>query len=276
MALDLLVSTVLQTDARVRCAGRAEIVRAIPIDSFFEDLDEQRRSGSGVTAGSFDWARLITEGRNARATADGGRWKIGHLALLVEKRYASGALQRFAEEIGESYASVRRYRWVAKSYDPDTRTRFSALSFSHFQAVAGLPDKLVWLARAERGSWSVDRLTRETRTSEENHSREVALDRLRTSIVAMRRTIAPASLLDDVALADAGRTWLAETLDELSEEIGRLRERVHRATRNASNPRSERVARLRKTSKRRSRNPGDPADGSRSRQTALKARAVGR
>lgn len=245
-------------------------MRVIQIDDFFEEQDEHSRS-----AAPLDWPRLVSEGRSARAAADGGRWTIGRLALFVERRYASGALQRFAEEIGESYATVRRYRWVAKAYDADARTRFSSLSFSHFQAVAGMPDKLVWLARAERGTWSVDRLTRESHSAAPTRAKKgMALDQLRSSIGGVRRSIAPAALLDDVALADAGKAWLTEALDELSEEIGRLRERVTRATKNAE-AKQERVARLRKT-KRSPRTTADPTDGSRSRQTALKARAVGR
>jgi hypothetical protein len=256
-------------------------VRAIPIDTFFEDLDEQRR-GSAVSAGSLDWARLVTEGRAARATADGGRWRIGGLALLVERRYAGGALQRFAEEIGESYGSVRRYRWVAKAYDPNARARFSTLSFSHFQAVAGLPDKLVWLERAERGTWSVDRLTRESRKAPSKATKktasipsDVALGRLRSSIDKIFELIAPASLADDVAISEAGKEWLAEALDELAEEIGRLRERVNSATRTAAAVKTTKVARIRKT-------PAPPkgkrsaTDRTKSRQTALKARAIAR
>jgi hypothetical protein len=252
-------------------------VRAIPIDSFFENLDEQRRSGSPVTAGAFEWARLVTEGRAARTAADGGRWRIGAIALLVERRYASGALQRFAAEIGESYASVRRYRWVTKAYDEKARARFSTLSFSHFQAVAGMPDKLVWLERAERGTWSVDRLTRESHAKPATLSApgEASFDRLRSSIDGIRKLIVPAALADDVTLADAGKRWLAEALDDLSEEIGRLRERVHRASRNAGAARSAKVARIRKPAKKTKRSD-PPRESSPSRATALKARAVGR
>jgi len=251
-------------------------VRAIPIDSFFEDLDEQRRSGSPATAGTIDWARLVAEGRAARTSMDNGRWRIGSIALVVERRYASGALQRFADEIGESYASVRRYRWVTKAYDPNARARFSTLSFSHFQTVAGLPDKLIWLERAERGSWSVDRLTRESHATpaKASASREVSLDRLKSSIESIRKLIAPASLADDVALAEAGKSWLADSLDDLTEELGRLRERVHRATKNAAAVRTSKVARIRKPQKAKG-GAAEPATD-RSRATALKARAIAR
>lgn len=252
-------------------------MRAIPIDAFFEDLDEQRRTGAGVSPAAFDWAKLVAEGRSARSAADGGRWRIGALALLVERRYASGALQRFADEIGESYGSVRRYRWVAKSYDANARSRFGTLSFSHFQVVAGQPDKLVWLERAERGSWSVDRLVRETRTAPASKSAPspgVTLDRLRASIESVRKIIGPATLADDVAISDAGKEWLGEAIDDLLEELGRLRERVNRATRTAPSVKQPSVARIRKQPAKPKR-PA-PAESSRSRATALKARAVGR
>jgi hypothetical protein len=256
-------------------------VRAIPIDSFFEDLDEQRRSGAGVSPAAFDWARLVAEGRAARTAADGGRWRIGGLALLVERRYASGALQRFAEEIGESYGSVRRYRWVTKSYDPNARARFGTLSFSHFQAVAGQPDKLVWLERAERGSWSVDRLVRETRSAPapakkpaQNVAPAVALGRLRSSIEGVRKVIVPASLADDIAISDAGKEWLGEAIDDLIEELGRLRERVNRATRAAS-VKQPSVARIRKQQAPKPRRT-QQQDQTPSRATALKARAIAR
>jgi hypothetical protein len=70
----------------------------------------------------------------------------------------------------------------------------------------------------------------------------------------MRRWIEPAALADDVTTATAGKAWLLEALDELTEQIGRLRQRVHQATRVASAPRP---------------------NGTR-RSNALKARAVGR
>src|SRR2546426_2550558 len=110
-----------------------------------------------------NWGRLVAEGRSARSSADAGRWRIGHLASLVVKQYGARSLQQFAEDIGETYSTVRRYRWVYKSYDPSVRFRFQRLSFSHFQVVAGLDDRVKWLERAEHGCWSVDQLATESR-----------------------------------------------------------------------------------------------------------------
>jgi hypothetical protein len=213
-------------------------VRATPIDSFFEDLEGRRAVSpdEAVNETSFDWGRIVAEGLAARAAADGGSWRIGHLALLVERRYASGALQRFAAAIGESYGTVRRYRWVAKAYDPDVRLRLPTLSFSHFQAVAGLPDRLTWLQRAARGSWSVDRLTRESRGVEPAKAKRVQtpqLERIRSSIDELRRSLAAATRVGYAALAAAGKEGLGEALDALSRDLEQLGERVRRATRAA-------------------------------------------
>jgi hypothetical protein len=252
-------------------------VRAIPIDAFLEEVEE-RRAGTAalLPPAAYDWARLVAEGRAARAAVDGGRWRIGQLALLVERRYASGALQRFAEEIGERYATVRRYRWVAKAYDAAARTRFASLSFSHFQAVAGLPDRLAWLERAERGGWSVDRLIRESRARAPAPSAggADAVERLREVLGRVARLIEPASLADDETLAEAGRAWLVDALDELAEQVARLRERVQRAVRLAEAAREPRSARPRVAPTARAARAEPARNGTRT--GALKARAVAR
>ncbi len=245
-------------------------MRAIPIDNFFEGIEGKRTlvPEEAVNEASFDWGRIVAEGRAARTAADGGSWRIGHLALLVERRYASGALQKFAEAIGESYGTVRRYRWVAKAYDVDIRLRHPSLSFSHFQAVAGLPDRLSWLQRASRGSWSVDRLTRESRngtSSKPDKARPRNLSALRTSIAGLRRSISSAASLDDAAITGEGKSWLVEALDDLLVEVEQLRERVRRATRAAEARRPLKVARERPTQTPKPKTP-----------TALKARAIGR
>jgi hypothetical protein len=246
-------------------------VRAIPIDDFFDDFDVKRLTvgDEPVSAASFDWGRIVAEGRAARTAVDGGCWRIGHLAMLVERRYASGALQRFAEAIGESYGTVRRYRWVAKAYDEHERLRFTTLSFSHFQTVAGLPDRLTWLARAERGRWSVDRLVRETRTGGSARVTKTTpqIERLRSSIDGLRRSLAPPKGFDDAAIARAGKEWLADALDDLASDVEQLRERVRRVTAAQDKRRHLRAARNGSAKTK----PAGPRAG-----TALKARAIAR
>lgn len=203
-------------------------MRAIPIDNFLEVVQEEPES-TAPGAGLPEWARLVAEARQARKAVDGGHWRIGQLATLVEKRYASGALRSFAEEIGESYPTVRRLRWVATRYTSEARMRFSALSFSHFQTVAGLPDRLAWLQRAERGSWSVDRLVRESRSARPAvaAAKEPRAARLRAPVESVRRSLERvAAQVKRRGLSRDDRQWLSRALAEVAAELEELRERL--------------------------------------------------
>ncbi|MGZ4128149.1 MAG: hypothetical protein ACXVES_07455 [Actinomycetota bacterium] len=199
-------------------------MRVMQIDEFLEMSDG---SGSGPAAvKGYDWPRLIKEGRAARLAADDGAWRIGDLAALVERRYASGALKRFAEEIGESFGSVRRFRWVAGAYDQDARARFAALSFSHFQTVASLDDRTTWLERAQRGSWSVERLATTARGSVTTPvASHVAL---RARVEATVKKIEALAATDDRTLAKAARAGLADAVEDLAANVERLRARLVR------------------------------------------------
>ena len=193
-------------------------MRVMPIDDFLEHYEET----PGGTR--YDWARLVRDGRAARAAADGGAWRIGDLASTVERRYRSGALKRFAREIGESLGTVRRYRWVAAAYDEDARSRFAPLSFSHFQAVVRLGDRLVWLERAQRGTWSVDRLVVESRGGTATSASDVA--RIARPVESALRSVLRLRAIDDRALARAARHGLSDTIDELAAEVERVRARL--------------------------------------------------
>jgi hypothetical protein len=176
------------------------------------------------------WGAIVAEGRAARAQADGGRWRIGHLADTVERRYRSGGLQRFAEDIGEAYGTVRRYRWVVNRYEPGIRFRFPVLSFSHFQAVAGLPSRVHWLERAELGAWSVDRLIRESRSVGEAAGPQ-AVARLRGALGGVARGLDALGGMDDRALRAAGEAWLSEALQEVRERVAAVQTRLAQVSR---------------------------------------------
>jgi hypothetical protein len=176
-----------------------------------------------------DWGRLVAEGRAARASADAGRWRIGRLASLVAKQYGGRSLQAFADDIGETYPTVRRYRWVFTRYEPTVRFRFQQLSFSHFQAVAGLPDRTKWLERADGGCWSVDELVRQSRAAAARSARTSAptpaMTDPRAPIREARSHLKGLAKLDDTDMAKAS-TWLEPLLDDLAAEIDRLRSRI--------------------------------------------------
>lgn len=211
-------------------------MRVMQIDEFLEDHDERRTPAvvpttSPIDGRSYDWSRIVSEGKAARAAADGGAWHIGTLALLVEKRYRSGALQRFADEIGESYGTVRRFRWVTGAYDPSARLRYAGLSFSHFQAVASLPDRLGWLQRAYRGGWSVDRLVTESRKRSASKVASEAM--LRKPIESATKRLARlAEELDAAALDPDARRAIEDAITGLAEQLESLRARLNgRSTR---------------------------------------------
>ena len=175
-----------------------------------------------------NWGRLVSEGRAARAGADAGRWRIGHLSSLVAKQYGARSVQAFADDIGESYSTVRRYRWVFTRYEPTVRFRFQQLSFSHFQAVAGLTDRVKWLDRAETGCWSVDELVRQSRgvgSTSPPTPGPVAAGDVAAPIKQARAHLRRLASLDDRSLA---RTWasIEPFLDQLSGEIDRIRDRM--------------------------------------------------
>jgi hypothetical protein len=172
-----------------------------------------------------NWGRLVAEGRAARGAADAGRWRIGHLASLVAKQYGARSLQAFAEDIGEAYATVRRYRWVYTRYEPTVRFRFQQLSFSHFQAVAGLPDRARWLTKAENGCWSVDELVRQSRTAAGKHPSPRADEDSRAPLKEARTHLRRLSSLDDRELVKAWRS-VGPAVEQLATEIDRVRDRV--------------------------------------------------
>jgi hypothetical protein len=147
----------------------------------------------------------------------------------VAKQYGARSLQAFSDDIGETYATVRRYRWVCTRYEPTVRFRFQQLSYSHFQAVAGLPDRVRWLERAESGCWSVDELARQSRpTSPARAARRTPPSDPRTPIREARTHLKRLARLGNEEIARA--TWLEPMLDDLSREIDRVRARIASAS----------------------------------------------
>jgi hypothetical protein len=231
-------------------------MRAIGIDSFLEALEESRTPGTllGLPSPSaYDWGRIVAEGRAARAAADGGKWRIGQLALLVERKYRSRSLQRFAKDINECYATVRRYRWVVSRYDAGIRFRFPGLSFSHFQAAAALPDRVSWLSKAEKGLWSVDRLIRETRTASPASVPGVGVMlRVRPQMIAAARSLQRVKALDDTALL-AADPWLEENVTAIARDAGEIASRLAAAKKRLVSSSGHRAARSRRPVKRTTR-----------------------
>jgi len=123
------------------------------------------------------WDDHVRQGREARERRDGAQWTLGDLAASVETTYGDASIQKYAEEVGIPYDTLRRYRDVARRFPESARHR--ALSFGHHQSVASLDDPAPWLRMAAHGGWSVSRLREEierTRREAEELARAAATE----------------------------------------------------------------------------------------------------
>ncbi len=81
-------------------------------------------------------------------------WKIGDLLNYGEANYGERYAQALDERMVE-YHTVQNWRWVCRAFEPSRRRE--ALSWSHHEAVAALPERQQdsWLNIAERKRLSV-------------------------------------------------------------------------------------------------------------------------
>ena len=105
------------------------------------------------------WDEHVREGIEARQQRDGAQWRLGDLAASVETTYGEQSLQKYAEEIGVEFNTLREYRRVANEFG--NATRVANLSWTHHREVAALDDPEPWLRMAAHEGWSVARLRQE-------------------------------------------------------------------------------------------------------------------
>ena len=108
-----------------------------------------------------NWEELVSEGMVARENKDGSQWRLGDLALMIEKKYREDSLGKFAVEIGVRKNSLKNYRNTARIFKKDIRISFSRLSYSHFQICASQENPKKWLEDADENNWSCEYLSRE-------------------------------------------------------------------------------------------------------------------
>jgi hypothetical protein len=133
---------------------------------------------------SFDsWREL---GSRVAHVVNCSAWWLGDWLLYGEHAYSD----RYEQAISDTslgYQTLRNYAWVARKF-PMSRRR-DTLSFGHHAEVAALPDdeQDVWLARAQRLSWSRNQLRRGLRAAklvnrrtfsdeESRHTRALRID----------------------------------------------------------------------------------------------------
>jgi hypothetical protein len=107
-----------------------------------------------------NWQALVKEGREVAGRKDRDLWYLGKLADAAETGYGKKGLERYAEEIGHNFASLRHCRATFRAWkDEKVRPR----TFSVGQDLACHPDRgaivrsnpniASYEARAEMKKW---------------------------------------------------------------------------------------------------------------------------
>lgn len=107
---------------------------------------------------------LVRQGIAARQRRDGAQWDLGDLAATVETAYGAADLERYADEIGVDYDTLRDYRRVAVAFENGDRS--PNLSWLHHRVLAARDDRRKWLAKAEANGWSVRQMQAEIEASQ--------------------------------------------------------------------------------------------------------------
>ncbi len=100
-----------------------------------------------------DLERIIERATEARKKGDSANWELGDIALEIP----GGKLHFVAERIKVNVQTLKVYAWVSKQFPDEEIRRLNEakLSYSIFQAVAALPDRVKWVKRAVREDLTV-------------------------------------------------------------------------------------------------------------------------
>jgi len=102
------------------------------------------------------WEELCSTGLELRANKDESQWRLGDLALLVEKSYGSNSLAKFAIDININKNSLSQYRRVSAAFPPQTRSQI--LSHRHHLILAGQEDRFKLLKECEEQNITTSQL----------------------------------------------------------------------------------------------------------------------
>jgi hypothetical protein len=147
---------------------------------------------------------------------------------LAAKRRGRHGLAHFALQQGIAQSTARRWAWVAEAFTPGERA-MAHLTYSHFEAVARMPDRVALLRRASAERWSVSRLktvaelTRDTEPSDRSGVRtlgpttiaeaEAYIEKL-AQVEAVGRARMPPTVRTAVERLAAASGTLAESWDK--------------------------------------------------------------
>jgi hypothetical protein len=74
-------------------------------------------------------------------------WALGDLALEVETSYGEHELEKYADQIGVKYKSLKVYRWVARQWPPVTRV--THLSWTAHRILGAMDDRIELVKRVK-------------------------------------------------------------------------------------------------------------------------------
>lgn len=128
-------------------------------DADIEALERRAAAGEDV------YADATSMGSSAREDKDMSRWRLGDIALTVEKRYGENSIAQFAKDINESVTSVEEYRTTCRFWTRSVRAEFleiPVLTYSHLRSAKRLYDKFGmdgvrdFLYKAADNTWTTE------------------------------------------------------------------------------------------------------------------------
>src|SRR5262245_41231307 len=115
------------------------------------------------------YQELVKLGREALAAETSAQWKLGDYALQVcplDAKHLHNQqlekLERYADDLGVSFETLRAYRATAAAWPDDTRVSSDKASWKVHQYLQGKPDRIQIierLLRAGKGRVTVNQVT---------------------------------------------------------------------------------------------------------------------
>lgn len=179
-----------------------------------------------------DWEEAILEWEETDKLEDQVQWRRGDIALALKPVYGEATLERFTEEVGVEYNTLRQYRQVSEAYQIDDRS--SSLSWTHHMRVANRPDRLEWLQRASeaRPKWSVSRML-EKIAAEDARKEQKALEARqmteleeRAAHIAREVEVGNLTVAEGIAKAIAEENSRRQQEEDRQGQLRRARERL--------------------------------------------------
>jgi hypothetical protein len=93
-----------------------------------------------LDGGADIWETAISAACEDEQDMAARRWRLGDIALRVQKAYGKNRLGDFAKQINVPVPTVRQYRHMSEFYPNDTRYCFENVGYSHYRAAIGLKE----------------------------------------------------------------------------------------------------------------------------------------